>query len=130
MAIGSKPGPRNIGIRDLLHYRFPIMAIASILHRLSGFVLFLMIPFILWLLEKSLESPLGFLQVQQGFSCWIIKFFTWVLLSALWFHLIAGIKHLVMDLGHWESKLGGKISSISVLVLALIGIVFMGVWLW
>ncbi len=122
--------PRNIGIGSLLRYRFPIMAIASILHRISGFVLFLMIPFMLWLLDKSVQSPSSFLEIQAGFNCDLAKFFIWVLLSALWYHLVAGIKHLIMDLGHWESKLGGKISSTGVMVIGLIGIILLGVWLW
>lgn len=125
-----KTGPRNISIANLMHYRFPVMAIASIFHRLSGFILFLMIPFILWILDASLKSSASFNQLHQCLSYPVSKFFVWVLLSALAYHVIAGIKHLIMDLGHLESKVGGKISSTIVMLLAFVVIIALGVWLW
>ena len=128
--MGVCAGPRNINIFDLLKYKFPIMAIASILHRISGFILFLFIPFMIYLLQKSLHSAAGFSDIFSAMTCPIARFFIWVLLSALWYHLLAGVKHLLMDMGFLESKLGGKISASIVIILALIGIVLLGVWLW
>ncbi len=124
-------GPRNISLGNLIRYCFPIMAIVSILHRASGFVLFLLIPFMLYLLEKLKSSAASFAQVQSGFDhCWVLKILTWILLSALWYHLIAGVKHLFMDLGFLEEKESAKISSIFILILGFIGIVLLGAWLW
>lgn len=125
-----KPGPRNISIASLLRYRFPIMAIASILHRVSGFILFLLIPFMLWLLYQSVASLQSFEALSRGFDCIGVRFLIWVLLSALWYHLLAGIKHLLMDLGHLESKEGGKISASVVIILGVLGMILLGVWLW
>jgi len=129
MTKAGRAGPRNIGIGSLLRYRFPIMAIASILHRMSGLILFFMIPFVLWLLSKSLETPEGFAEIQHGFHSWFVKFFVWVLLSAFLYHILAGIKHLIMDLGHLESLKAGRWASGIVVMLALVGIVMLGVWL-
>lgn len=125
-----KTGPRNISIANLMRYRFPVMAIASIFHRISGFILFLMIPFILWMLDASLRSPASYHKLYQCLTYPVSKFFVWVLLSALIYHIIAGIKHLIMDLGHLETKCAGKVSSTVVMVLAFILIVALGVWLW
>ena len=122
---------RNISLLNLLKYSFPIMAIVSILHRASGFVLFLLIPFMLYLLEKLKASAGSFASIHNGFDhCWALKVLTWILLSALWYHLIAGIKHLIMDLGFLEEKTSAKISSIIILILGVVGIILMGAWLW
>lgn len=127
----NKAGPRNISLGSLLRYSFPIMAIASILHRASGFILFLFIPFMLYLLEQLKTSAVSFANIHDGFDhCWIFKILTWILLSALWYHLIAGIKHLIMDLGFLEEKTSAKISSICILILGFAGIILLGAWLW
>lgn len=125
-----KSGPRNISIGNLMSYRFPVMAIASILHRISGFLLFLYIPFMLWLLEKTLSSPMSFAQLQQQLLGPVFRFFLWVLLSAAAFHVLAGIKHLTMDLGHLEEKCSARVASWLVIVLAFVAIILLGVWLW
>ncbi len=127
----KKTGPRNISLGNLIRYCFPIMAIVSILHRASGFVLFLLIPFMLWLLSHLKSSSVNFSEIQEGFNhCWVLKILTWILLSALWYHCIAGIKHLIMDLGFLETKTSAKISSIVILILGVAGIVLLGAWLW
>ena len=127
----KKIGPRNISLGSLLRYSFPIMAIASILHRASGFVLFLLIPLMLWLLNNLKTSAASFSEIQHGFDhCWVLKILVWVLLSALWYHLIAGIKHLIMDLGFLEHKTSAKISSVIILILGILGIILLGAWLW
>ena len=122
--------PRNIGIGQLMHYRFPLTAIASIGHRLSGFIMVLFIPFVLWVWGLSLHSPRSFALVQAHFEAPWARLLIWVLLSALLYHMIAGIKHLLMDCGWFETKEGGKASSLTVMVLAAIGIIGLGVWLW
>lgn len=122
--------PRNIGIGSLLKYRFPLTAISSILHRASGVILFLFIPFMLYLLHKSLASSDSFACVQHYFCSAPAKFFIWVMLSALIYHFIAGVRHLLMDMGLCEELQSGKISSIVVMVLSIILIVGLGVSLW
>ncbi len=122
--------PRNIGLGSLIRYRFPLTAITSIFHRVTGVLLVISIPFWLWALDLSLRSQAGFLSVKHFFSCSGMHFIYWVVLSALAYHVIAGVKHLLMDLGHMETIKGGKAASIVVLVLSLIVIVGLGVWLW
>ena len=122
--------PRNINILTLMRYQWPVTAIASILHRISGVVLFLLFPLLIYLLAVSVHSPAGF-NLVSGFLCgaWC-KFFLWATLSALTYHVIAGIKHLLMDCGWFETLFSGTLSSAIVIVLSFLIIILLGVWLW
>ena len=122
-------GSRNIGIISLLGYRFPLAAIASILHRISGVVLFLLIPFSLWILHLSLASQMSFLMVKDYLGSPVVAFLIWVMLSALFYHLIAGLKHLLMDMGCFEEKVSGKVASSLVLIIGIVGTIGIGVWM-
>ncbi len=122
------PGPRNIGLTTILRYRFPLAAVASILHRISGVILFLLIPFVLWMLHLSLSSQMQFLMVKDFLASPAIEFFMWLLLSALFYHIIAGIKHLLMDMGYFEEKFSARLVSLIVIILGLVGAVGIGVW--
>jgi succinate dehydrogenase / fumarate reductase, cytochrome b subunit len=115
---------------NLFTIRFPMTAIASILHRVSGVLLFLFIPFVLCGLQQSLTSEEGFAIVVGYCSTAIARFFIWAGLSALLFHLVAGLRHLVMDCGFFESKSAGKYTSIMVLVVTGISILGLGYCLW
>ena len=126
----SQSGPRNISIGNLIRYHFPLTAIVSILHRISGVILFLFIPFALWVLTLTLRSPGSYYQVQQVMNQGWIKFLLWICFSALIYHAIAGIKHIMMDMGYLEEKQSSTISSSIVLVLSIICVVLLGVWLW
>ena len=124
----KKPRPefRNIGIGQILTaYRLPLAGRVSILHRVSGGLLFVFLPFLLYLFDQSLTSELSF-EVFKGFlSNIIIKLITLVLAWAFLFHFCAGIRHLVMDMHYAVSKEGGKQTSIVVLVVSsLLTIVF------
>ena len=121
-------GPRNIHLTDIMRYRFPIVALASILHRISGLIIFLLIPFVLWLLRASLASPQEFLLVQDFMGSMWVSLLIWLVASATFYHLLAGIKHLIMDMGHLEEKNTGRIASIVVLLLGISGAILMGVW--
>lgn len=121
--------PRNISLAALLKYRFPLTALASILHRLSGFFLYLMIPFVLWILHLSLSSQAQFLMVQDYFGLPWVSFLVWLVLSALFYHFIAGLKHLLMDMGHFEGLRSSRIASLFVLVLGVFGSITIGVWI-
>lgn len=86
--------PKNL---NLLTIRFPLPAIASILHRISGFVLFLFIPLALWGLSFSLTDT-GFDTLQQWLNGCCAKFFFWLLLIPFCYHLVAGLRHLLSDI--------------------------------
>ena len=123
----KKQRPKNL---NLFTIRFPIPAIASILHRISGLVVFLFIPFILWGLYSSLASQQSFDHLHEIFTTPWIKFVVWCVLSAFLYHFVAGIRHLLMDIGIGEELKSGKLSAIVTILIAAVLIILTGVWLW
>lgn len=120
--------PRNIGIFQLMGYRFPITAISSILHRITGVILFIAMPFMLYCLSESLNADTFntlCLNLTHGYKSVLI----WVVLSSLTFHLLAGIRHLFMDMGFFENMCSAKLGAFLVLLLGILGAIFWGVWL-
>ena len=116
---------------DLGSLKFPPMAIASILHRISGVVLFLLLPMMLYFLSLSLESEATFSHLSTivlAHSCY--KLLLWVFSSALFYHVIAGIRHLLMDIGYGETLHAGRRSAIVVIGLSVLATVFLGVFIW
>lgn len=115
---------------NLFSLHWPIPAIVSFLHRVSGVVLFLLIPCLLWVLNESLASEAQFelLKVRLG-APWI-QFLLWSFLAALLYHLIAGIRHLLMDIHLGESKMGGRVSAYLVLFLFAVGVLIAAYWIW
>jgi succinate dehydrogenase / fumarate reductase, cytochrome b subunit len=122
----KKNRPVNL---NLAAFSWPITAISSGLHRITGILLFLAIPYCLWLLQSSLTAT-GFTQVKALLSGGIAKFIIWVILSMLAYHVVAGIRHIMMDAGIGESLEGGRRGSYIVLILGVIMAVILGVSLW
>ncbi len=122
--------PVNLSMGQVLdvNLKSPV-AIASILHRLSGVIVFLLVPVLLWLLDKSLSSPEGFAQVQAIFGGFIVRFIVWVFVAGLLFHFIMGIKHLLADLGFAEELQSGRVASTVALILAAISVIASFVWI-
>jgi len=116
----KKPRPeyRNIGVGQLLKYRLPLAGRVSILHRASGIILFLLLPFSLYLFEQSLTSEITFDTLKGLASNLIIKLFILVLSWAFLFHFCAGLRHLAMDTHHGVTKEGGRRTSIVVFVVS------------
>lgn len=123
----SKKKPVNL---DLWTIHFPIPAIISILHRISGFILFLSIPLFLWLLDDSLRSADAYAALQTCLAHPFIKLIVWGVLSALVYHVVAGVRHLIMDLGYLETKEAGRLTAKIVLVVSVLFILVVGIWLW
>ena len=115
---------------NLLTIRYPVTAIVSILHRLSGVVLFLGVPFLLWVLQASLASPESFQALKIFLSHSIVKFIVWGFMTALIYHLCAGIRHLIMDFGYAESYQAGKTSALIIIIFTIIYAVILGIYLW
>jgi succinate dehydrogenase / fumarate reductase cytochrome b subunit len=98
----------------------------SILHRISGAILFLLLPVLLCLFASSLESPQTFMEFKKWVSYPVAKI---LLLGVLWaylHHFCAGIRHLVMDLHIGLELESARASSyavfgISIVLTALIG---------
>ncbi len=122
--------PVNLSMGQVLevNLKSPV-AIASILHRLSGVIVFLLVPVLLWLLDKSLSSAEGFAQVQAIFGSFIVRFIVWVFVAGLIFHFIAGVRHLIADMGVAEELQSGRIAATISLILSAIGIIAAFVWI-
>ncbi|WP_137885494.1 succinate dehydrogenase, cytochrome b556 subunit [Pseudomonas sp. 2FE] len=119
--------PVNLDLRTI---KLPVTAYTSILHRISGVILFLGLGVLLFALDKSLASEEGFEQVKACLASPLAKFVIWGLLSALLYHLVAGVRHLIMDMGIGETLEGGKLGSQIVLATSAVLIVLAGVWIW
>jgi succinate dehydrogenase / fumarate reductase, cytochrome b subunit len=114
---------------NLMTFRFPLPAIVSILHRISGVILFLFIPVGLWVLDYSL-TPEGFDALHDWQGNFFIKFIIWSVLAAFFYHLVAGIRHLLMDIHLGTSLQGARLSAKLTFIFAIILTILAGIWLW
>lgn len=122
-----KPRPVNL---DLQTIKMPITAIASILHRVSGVITFVSIGILLWLLSKSLSSPIGFAQAAEIVDGFFVTFILWGILTALAYHIVGGIRHLLMDLGYFEElDTGAKSAKVSFILTGILSLLA-GVLVW
>jgi succinate dehydrogenase / fumarate reductase, cytochrome b subunit len=115
---------------NLWRIKFPLPAIISILHRVSGVVIFLGLPILLYLLSQSLVSQDSFDQVSAAVANPFLKLLIWIIMSAFAIHFFAGIRHLLMDIGWGESLPAGRRSARIVAVLVVLTIILLGIWIW
>ncbi len=120
--------PINVGMADLMSFRWPVTALASIAHRIAGGLLFVGVALVLYAFDMSLSSEAGFEYLSNAIVSPVGKFLTWVLLSALAYHLVAGIKHLFMDMGIGETLKGGVFAARLTLFFSAILIVLAAIW--
>ena len=121
----KRPEFRNIhALKDLPTYRLPPAGWVSILHRISGAIMFLLLPFIIWMFDVSVSSEISFIKFKSAFEFGMLGLpgVIWKLLALaiIWayvHHLIAGLRHLWMDARHAVSKEFGKSSAIFTLTL-------------
>ncbi len=127
-AAKKRPEFRNINaFTDLPHYRLPLAGIVSILHRISGVIMFLLMPFIIWMFDSSISSEISYAKFKMAFNVGMLGLpgFLWklVALALIWaylHHFIAGIRHLWMDLSHDAvTKEFGKSSAAITLTLSI-----------
>jgi succinate dehydrogenase / fumarate reductase cytochrome b subunit len=109
----------NIGITDIVRYRFPLAAILSILHRISGALMFVLLPFVLLLLDKSLMSEISFEYFKGIASHWFVKLVILALVWAYLHHACAGIRYLLMDVHIGLDKDRARKSSVIVFAVSL-----------
>jgi succinate dehydrogenase / fumarate reductase cytochrome b subunit len=93
-------------------FAFPITAVISFLHRVSGAILFFLIPIILSTMASVLYYPFD---ISSG-----CKITIWILLSAIVYHLLAGIRHLIMDCGYIENRNPARFTSYIVIVASIL----------
>lgn len=123
----SKPRPVNL---DLQTIRFPLTAIASILHRISGVITLVSVAILLWLLDLSLSSPSGFEAASSIIDSYFVKFILWGILTALAYHIVGGIRHLFQDMQYFEELESGKVSAQASFVITAVLSVLAGILVW
>ena len=131
----KRPEFRNINaFTDLPTYRLPAAGIVSILHRVSGAIMFLLMPFIIWMFDTSITSEISFGRFKAAFNVGMLGLpgMIWklVALALIWaylHHSIAGLRHLWSDTHHAAvTKEFGKTSAIVTLVLSVLLTVVLG----
>lgn len=123
----SDQRPKNL---NLFTIRFPLPAIVSILHRISGVILLLCLPFLLWSLDTSLSSQEGFDSMRNSISSPLIKMAILLFLAPFFYHLVAGIRHLLMDLNIGVGLKGGRLTAALTFVITLVLVMLAGIYLW
>jgi len=123
----KKQRPVNL---DLQTISFPLTAIASIVHRITGVINFFALALLIWLLAKSLSSPQGFMEVVSILDSILVKLLLWAALTALAYHIAAGIRHLVMDMGYCEEMESGTLSAKVVFGATVLLSLLAGVLVW
>lgn len=126
----KRPEFRNINFfKDLPTYRLPPAGIVSILHRISGLLMFILLPFILWMMDMSLTSEIsfdGFTSVFAGPFGWFLKLVCLALIWAYLHHFCAGLRHLLMEVSHSYSKETGKSTAVTTLAVSIALTVVLG----
>jgi len=115
----DRPVYKNIGLAQLIKYRLPWAGKVSILHRISGAVLFLMLPFLLYLLDQSLASEMSYQKFQAITGSVFVKMICLGLIWAFLHHFCAGIRYLLLDLEIGVDKVDANRSAIFVFFLGL-----------
>jgi succinate dehydrogenase / fumarate reductase cytochrome b subunit len=111
---------------DALGYRLPLAGLVSILHRGSGLVMFVLLPFIIWMFDTSVTSEISYSQFTSAFTAgigflpgWFVKFVALALIWSYLHHLIAGLRHLWMDATHAVTLEFGRQSAVVTLGLSI-----------
>jgi succinate dehydrogenase / fumarate reductase cytochrome b subunit len=120
-----RPEFRNINaLSDLPTYRLPPAGWVSILHRISGAIMFILMPFIIWMFDTSVSSEISFAKFSSAFTVgigfvpgWFVKLVALAIIWAYLHHFIAGLRHLWMDINHAVSKEFGRSSAIVTLTI-------------
>lgn len=123
----NKKRPVNLDIGTI---QLPVTAYVSILHRVSGVVLFGAVGLFLWILDSSLSSEESFNSIKEFMNTLMVQIIIWLSLAALIYHLVAGLRHLVMDYGYGETLSGGILGAKLVLTFSAILMLMAGFWLW
>ena len=135
MADEHKPRPvyTNIHVSQIIAYRLPIAGVVSILHRVSGALMFLLLPLVVWLLDVSLTSEVSYERFSNAFiagvgfvPAFLLKLVVLALIWAFLHHLVAGVRHLWMDITHSVSLTQGHVSALVTLGASLLLTILLG----
>ena len=130
----KRPEFRNINaFKDLTTYRMTAAAWTSILHRASGIIMFVLLPFIIWMFDKSVSSEASYEDFTavftHGFGPFPGVFVKLVVLALIWsylHHFCAGVRHLWMDATHSVTKEQGHSSAVVSFAISLLLTVALG----
>jgi succinate dehydrogenase / fumarate reductase cytochrome b subunit len=127
MAETKKQRPGTMRLVDALGYRLPLAGVVSILHRASGGLMFILLPFIIWMFDKSVTSEISYGEFTSAFNAgigfvpgFLVKLVVLALIWGFLHHFIAGVRHLYMDATHSVTKEFGRQSAVVTLVLSVV----------
>ncbi len=122
----TKQRPGTMRLIDALQYRLPIAGVVSILHRASGAMMFILLPFFIWIFDNSISSEASYSRLSRVFKDgigifpgWFLKLIVLALVWAYLHHFIAGLRHLWMDATHSVTKSFGHQSAVVTMVLSI-----------
>jgi succinate dehydrogenase / fumarate reductase cytochrome b subunit len=131
-AIKKRPG--EMRLTDATQYRLPPAGWVSILHRVSGLLLIVLMPFVIWLFDTSVTDEVSFDQFRNAFvggigfvPAFIVKLATLVLIWAFLQHFCAGVRHLYMDFTHSVTKEFGRSSALVAIAVSVVLTIAFGV---
>ena len=127
LAKKKRPEFRNLNLfSDVRTYRLPLAGFISILHRVSGMLMFILLPLVIWMFDTSVSSEISFARFSAAFNVglgfvpgWFIKLVTLALIWAYLHHLAAGVRHLYLDVSHKTTKEFGRQSAVATLVFSI-----------
>ena len=124
----SRPEFRNLNLfHDVARYRLPPAGWASILHRASGAFLCLLLPFVIWMFDKSLSSESAFETFSAVLGNGFVRLVAWLVLVAYLLHMFGGLRHLVLDVTHRMTKSFGRSSALAVFIATAVLAVIFGI---
>ena len=115
---------------SLTKFSFPLAAIASITHRITGTLLFVGIAFLLYLLDQSLTSAQGLEHARTVLTLTLPKLLLIAVVATLIYHFVAGVKHLFLDFDIGDTTEGGRLAAQLTIAISVVLIGLAGVWLW
>ena len=129
----TRTRPGTMRLVDAVKYRLPLAGVVSILHRASGLLMFVLLPFIVWLFDTSISSEISYESFTSAFlagigfvPAWAVKLVVLALIWAFLHHLIAGVRHVWMDATHSVSKAQGRSSAVVTLAASVLLTVALG----
>lgn len=126
-----KPRPKYLNLQALLfEIRLPVTGWISILHRISGALLFVALVWLLWMLDRSLSSEAAFEKIKHYAGLWPVKLALLVLVWAYSHHFCAGIRYLFLDLDKGVEKETARMTSWIVFGTSFVLTAFLGWRLW
>ena len=127
-----RPGA-NMRLIEALQYRLPLAGMVSILHRVSGMMMFFLLPFIVWMFDASVTSEVSFDSFTSAFVAGIgpvpgvlVKLVALALIWAYLHHAVAGVRHLWMDATHSVTRQQGHSSAVATLVISIVLTIALG----